>query len=218
MPEESSIQEASYRFHIFISYRRVPKVEEWVWQIFKDELANWLREWLDGDEPSVFCDRQDIPTGSKWPLVLADGLRTSCCLVPVWTPSYFQSRHCLAELETFLRREDMVGNLNGKGLIVPVLWHPVPSLHYPRLQRSVRETQSMDFTRFTFTGNGFRETARYMEFQEKVREFAKDVAQAVQSTPDFRPDWPLVTPEEVASGNPPPPPTRISRLILRKTA
>ena len=209
--------DGSYCFHAFISYRRVPKVEEWVWQIFKDELATWLREWLDGNEPSIFCDRQDIPIGSNWPQVLADGLRTSCCLVPVWTPSYFQSVHCLAELETFLRRQELLGERR-RSLVVPVLWHPIPSLHYPRLQRSVQETQSMDFTRFTFTGNGFRETARYVEFQEQVREFARAVAQAIRYVPDFRQDWPLVTPDEISLSGLPSPPTRISRLILRKTA
>jgi len=197
-----------YKYHVFLSYRHLSKVEDWVRDFFRDELTTWLREELDGEEPQIFWDRDGIHTGNKWEDTIGQALLTSRCLVPVWAPSYFQSNWCLAEMESFLQREQVV-SAGANSLVVPIKWHKNIPPQAPKIQ-------PMDFTRFTWTGNGFKESSVYVGFQQRVQEFASDLALVVKQSPVFDPSWPILTPDEIEAAQGIPTRDPIQRMVLQR--
>jgi len=198
-----------YQYHVFLSYRHLSKVEDWVRDFFLDELTTWLREELNGEEPLIFWDRDEIHTGTKWVQKIGEALLTSRCLVPVWAPSYFQSIWCLAEMESFLKREQVVSGLGVNSLVVPVKWHK-------NIPPQAPKTQPMDFTRFTWTGNGFKESSVYVGFQQRVQDFASDLALVVKQAPPFDRDWPVYTPDQIESTQGAPTREPIPRMVFQR--
>jgi cobaltochelatase CobT len=57
----------------------------------------------------IFQDRNDIKWGQQWKSRINETLSNVTFLIPVITPSFFESPPCRSEFETFLLRENMVG-------------------------------------------------------------------------------------------------------------
>ena len=57
-----------------------------------------------GDEFPIFQDRNDIHWGQNWKERLEDSLDEVTFLIPIITPSFFNSQACRAEFERFLNR------------------------------------------------------------------------------------------------------------------
>jgi len=71
-----------------------------------------LRQRLEGEVKMqtgrvfrVFQDRNDISWGQQWKERIEDALLDVTFLIPIVTPSFFQSPVCKSEFETFLVRE-----------------------------------------------------------------------------------------------------------------
>ena len=87
-----------YKRDVFISYCR-PKgrgkeqwythVRDWLKKLFQKTLLNQLADELKR-KPNLFVDDQ-IEIGDVWSLTLVEELRHSRCIVPVWSPYYFES-------------------------------------------------------------------------------------------------------------------------------
>src|SRR4051794_13044009 len=111
-----------YQYDIFISYRRAPPVSDWVENHFRRLLEEWVGESFAEREPRLFIDTR-VETGTDWPLELRNALLRSCLLVPVWSPRYFRSAWCMAELRSMRAREQQLGmrtQSDSSGLIFPV--------------------------------------------------------------------------------------------------
>ena len=65
----------------------------------------------------IFQDRNDISWGEQWKERIESTLRGVTFLIPIVTPSYFQSPSCRSEFHTFLVREKELGE---DRLILPI--------------------------------------------------------------------------------------------------
>jgi cobaltochelatase CobT len=85
-----------------------------------------LRECLEGEVKMqtgrtfhIFQDRNDIRWGEQWKERIEDAIFDVTFLIPIVTPSYFQSHACRTEFETFLVREKALGE---ERLILPIYY------------------------------------------------------------------------------------------------
>jgi TIR domain len=62
-----------------------------------------------GQPFEIFVDRDAIHWGTNWKRALDEGLQQSTFLIPVITPSYFESEYCRNELAAFLAKEKALG-------------------------------------------------------------------------------------------------------------
>jgi hypothetical protein len=185
-----------YQYDLFLSYPRRPPVSDWVHTHFLDRLTEWLRETLD-EEPSIFVDQKNIETGQTWPLVLRQALLTSRLLIPIWSPSYFRSKWCMAELRTMLAREQLLELRTPQrpsGLILPIQYHDGK-----RFPSETEGIEMRDFTRYNVPTPGFRDTSDYTHFIREVQEFADEVAETLNLAPSWQADWPVELPEVPSS-------------------
>jgi hypothetical protein len=180
----------TYTHHVFLSYRRLPDISNWVREVLGPKLQFNLGEALDGEEARVFWDTEDIAAGDLWWNRIEHALRGSCCLVPIWSPSYFRSAYCVAEWLTFRGRGAAAG-LADSELVVPVAFNGVPS--FPRGAKAV---QWLDLSDFTY--EGIQRTADpWIQLQTKLRNFAQQLALKIQGAPAFQANWPVILPEQV---------------------
>jgi F-box protein 11 len=78
-----------------------------------------------GREFWIFQDRNDIAWGQHWKTRLDETLDAVTLLIPIITPSFFQSPACREEVERFLDRERRLGR---QDLILPVYYVSTPEL------------------------------------------------------------------------------------------
>lgn len=76
-------------------------------------------------------------------------------------------------------------------LVVPVTWQTKISLP-PAAQR----VQCKDFNDFAYTADSFPKSEAYPKFEDLVKDFAQDVAKAVDRAPAFDPNREVVLPEQ----------------------
>ena len=69
----------------------------------------------------IFQDRNDISWGEQWKERIESALRGVTFLIPIVTPSYFQSPACRSEFHTFLIRE-RERELGEERLILPIYY------------------------------------------------------------------------------------------------
>jgi hypothetical protein len=175
---------AKYWYHVYLSYDRGGPQETWVDLFLKEELSMWLQVEL-GAEPSLFYDRN--PKRELWDKDLMDAIKRSSCLVPILTPSYWRSSECLAELESFRVREKKENVAVTYGILF-------------NKRGAVPEGTKLpvhDFTRHTFTYQGFRKSDEYGGFQNSVKEFAGLLANLISNAPECESSWPVSVPSAV---------------------
>ena len=88
---------------------------------------------LIGTEFPIFQDRKDIQWGQNWSDRLDDSIDETTFLIPIITPSFFNSEFCRAELSRFIEREK---KLNRKDLILPFYFVDTPLLYDDELLAS----------------------------------------------------------------------------------
>ena len=119
---------------------------------------------------------------------MGSALLTSKCLIGIWSPLYFQSKYCVSEWQTFLKREE----LYNRELIIPASYHD--GQHFPS---AARDSQFDDFSNFTSIMARFWETDRAVEFDlRKLKAFAKDAAILIRNAPPFDDHFPLIEVDE----------------------
>ncbi len=82
--------------------------------LLSDELHNQT-----GEEFPLVWDENLLKVGDKWEERLQQARENAAFLIPILTPSYFESQFCRAELSFFLERERSFGRT---GLICPILY------------------------------------------------------------------------------------------------
>src|SRR5512146_1527304 len=95
-----------YHWDVFISYRRAGNVTGWVQNHLHPVLVSCLADELDRP-PQVFVDNQ-MEVGTYWPDELANAQRMASYLLAVWSPPYFTSPWCVAELHSMWAREQLL--------------------------------------------------------------------------------------------------------------
>ena len=174
-----------YTHDVFLSYSHDYPFGEWVKDPFLPLFQGYLTASL-GRAGQIFSDR-DIPAGNSWPERLRNALATSRTLVGIWSPNYFISDWCQCECLFMLHREHAFGfrtPTNPDGLIVPVTLHDGD--RFPNYARAV---QYADWIKYARVGEGFKKTERYVEFQDRISDWADDVARAINAAPDWDAEW-----------------------------
>lgn len=186
----------AYTNDVFISYKRDPFRDEWLVEHFMPMFSSFVREEIAkecGRRPErIFFDQAEVSAasrtfdqygiepGQEWKNALGQALKTSRCLVALWSPLYFFSEWCLIEWESFRQRVS-----TGDPLVIPMSVHDGEA--FPSLAKNL---QAPDFSEFVIVGPAFREMRAYPTFQQKVRAFAGTVARRVAHAPPFA-DFPL---------------------------
>jgi F-box protein 11 len=85
---------------------------------FRNRLSGEVRMQTGEDFP-IFQDRNDIQWGQNWKERIDDSIDEVTFLIPIITPSFFNSAACRDELERFLTRER---KLKRNDLILPVYY------------------------------------------------------------------------------------------------
>jgi len=148
-----------------------------------------------GEDPEVFFDGQ-LEVGADWPEALAEALNYSCCMVAVWSPTYFRSKWCMAEWQTMSAREQEFGiKLDGlPGLVYPVVYSDGD--YFP--EEAKRTQQKRDLQDYAYPYAQFKNSEKYLIFHDKVAEIAKDLEKWLRRIPDYSSDWQSVRPEPTA--------------------
>lgn len=84
-----------------------------------------------GREFPIFQDRRDIQWGQNWRQRIENSLDEITFLIPIVTPSFFNSQACRSELERFLEREKKLGR---NDLILPIYFVETPLLNDAELR------------------------------------------------------------------------------------
>lgn len=186
----------AYEHDFFLSYRREPPVGKWVHTHFAPLLRQWLNESCDRPV-EVFVDVDEITPGSEWPMRLRHALARSRFLVPVFSPSYFRSRWCLAELATMQARERALGlrtEADPRELIFPVNFHD--GKHFAP---SVKTIETVDLRSWNQPSEAFAQTPDYVALTRAVQKFAARLADLVEVAPAWDPGWPEEMPDTPTS-------------------
>jgi hypothetical protein len=181
-----------YQYDIFLSYRRKWPSQEWVQNHFYQRLEGLLGESLP-HSPRVFLDTREIETGQEWPLVLQEALKGSRCLVSVWSPEYFRSAWCVAELHSMLERERLLGYRTGghagRRLVYPIVF--ADGLHFPDYTKAM---QYRDLQKWNIPDTAFARSRKILGFHEEMKKVAEELADLILQAPAWQDDWPIVTP------------------------
>lgn len=184
----------AYAYHVFISYQYSPTFAYWVPNHFAPVLSEWLSQALAakklGPKAKICLAEEDIHFGDVWRKKLLAGLQTSCVLVPVFCPTYFDSAVCWAEWLTFRKREAALGNGND-GLVFPVIGSTGDN--FPP---EASAPQWANFTPHVTKCEAFRNTPEYRVFEALVQRLANDIALRLQKIPKFSDQWPVVDPDD----------------------
>lgn len=173
----------AYQYDVFISYEREPLAAEWTKETFRPTFESFLRQELGKKDLKIFIDEQGIGGGQYWETTLKHALATSKCLVPVLMTSYFQSEWCVREFAVMHHRQERLVR-KPQGLIVPfVIWD---GDSFPDPAKAI---QQIDCKTYYNPAKAFRKTTKFVDFQEKLKEWVIPVAKAVRAAPAWSEDW-----------------------------
>lgn len=173
----------AYKFDAFFSYKRDSESNDWHDKV-RQKIAFWLKQELQEQEVRIFLDREDIRTGSRWRQQISDALKTSKCLICLWSPLYFQSKWCVSEWLSFAER----GKQYGADLVLPASYFDGETFPPDACQ-----IQWADFSRYTSTMPGFWSTELAVNFErDAIKQFATDLARMIRNAPEFSSDFPIV--------------------------
>jgi len=182
---------SGYQFDVFISYIRSGNPHAWMWNHFLSRLRNCLADHLV-DEPAVFID-EEMERGTNWPHSLEQALSRTKIMLAVFSPQYFRSRWCVAEWETMVERERLLGLYTRDqphGLIYPVLFSD--SDNFPDY---ARDRGWRDLKTWNNPDPVFQLTPKFVGFHEQVAQIAEDLAKLLPRVPDWEPGWPAFRPD-----------------------
>lgn len=181
-----------YQYDVFLSYRRKWPSLDWVQNHFYQRLEGLLGEALP-TPPRIFMDTREIETGQAWPLVLQEALKGSRCIVAVWSAEYFRSPWCVAELNSMLKREHLLGYRAGshpdRRLVYPVLFSD--GNHLPDYTQGI---QYRDLRKWAIPDPVFARSKKIIGFHEEMTKLAEELATLISQTPPWQDNWPIDIP------------------------
>lgn len=186
----------SYEHDLFISYRRNTNAAQWLKLYLYPRLGMALKDEL-GQDPRIYVD-WEMETGTIWPSKLERALLRSRCLLPIFSPPYFESEWCRAELHSFLARHNQIGlgNVDAPtGLIFPVIFSGGAAFP-PEVQQIQVRRDRADFGHMKLNNPDpmFGQTVRSAELTGKIQEMAIDLARMIANAPAWRADFPVCLP------------------------
>ena len=104
----------------FMSYAQVDnKYTEGHLTVFRERLESAVRLQTGEHDFEIFQDKINLKFGDNWRRTIKESLDEAMFLMPIITPSFFNSQACRAEFESFLERER---ELQRDDLILPIYY------------------------------------------------------------------------------------------------
>lgn len=202
----------AYEYDVFISYKHGFS-ETWIDEIFLPVFLKELEGPL-GRPPTYFKDNQGgIDGGDVWRLKIKSGLATSCCLVGIWSPSYFYSDWCQYEVHCMIARSKKYGYMvltKPTSLVQNVIISDGQS--FPDYACDI---QGFPCQEYNIDGGYFPQTEAFIKFQLAVRNWVIGVADTIKNAPAWDQsmfdDLPL---DPGSAGVTPPPPPVVLPPVL----
>jgi hypothetical protein len=113
------------RYAAFWSYTRFDDEHDEGWLTALREALISEVQALSGQHVEIFQDMDGIVWGERWKQKLASSSDDAVFLIPIITPSYFESEPCRQELMQFVDRENKTGF---KEFILPIYYIETPQL------------------------------------------------------------------------------------------
>jgi hypothetical protein len=185
----NSTQGDGYEWDVFLSYKTDTVAHKWIANHLHPLLSKWLPEAFPaGWRPKIFIDRE-IEVGKQWPDALEQALLRSRCMLAVWSPTYFSSAWCAAELETMRRRER---HAKAGPLVYPLLFADGEHLD------SSKE-QYRDMKKWNNDEPSFASTVEYAGLVREVQLIAQELYKMARNAPTWKSGWPVVRPPPASS-------------------
>jgi len=179
-----------YENDVFLSFTRGGANQTWVQNHFERVLTESLENEMSR-QPKVYAYYAQ-GTGVAWPDNVQYQLKRSRLMVAMFSPPYFRSEWCVAELASMREREKLCG------LATPE--HPEQLVHTVVLADGVlfpeaaRAMHAQDFKDWFYPDAVFQDSPKFLGFRDAVRDLATTIAQRVDAVPDFA-DWPVYKPD-----------------------
>jgi hypothetical protein len=174
-----------YQWDIFLSYRRDPPVESFVHKVLDPALRDWLPQHAALQRERVFLDVRECKPGVDWTERLEHALRHTRCLIPVLSPTYFDSSWCMTEFYSMLARQQATG----KTLIYPLRFSDGD--FFPA---DVKALGHCDIAKFSAARGPLRTPA----FMQLIEQVCVAVGGLVRQAPSFDPGWSIERPKPVS--------------------
>lgn len=154
---------------VYISYRHSTITRQWLRE-FTPLFSSWLTEAL-GRPVVVFLDETQAQVDEHWTESLRDAASRSRCFLALLTNTYFAYEFTRSEWDAACRER--------ASTVVP-LWFQGELTQFPPEAQSL---QMHDFRAFSYIGEGFTRSDKYVEFQQRVQFLAHEVARVLPSLP-----------------------------------
>ena len=126
-----------YKYDAFISYRHLP--EDKAAAVYLQQLLERHKR-KDGKHLRIFRDQSELPTSGDLGSDIQDALAQSRFLIVIASPSYRESKWCMAELNYFRSL-----HVNSNHRILPLLLVGEPAESFPEVLRwEMEEVVSTD--------------------------------------------------------------------------
>jgi TIR domain len=175
----------SYLNDIFISYRRNPDTLYWINEHFLPLLR--LRLGFELQRAPVIYVDTGLESGTSWPIQLGTELGRSRVLMVLWSANYLSSRWCTLELSEMVARERKTRRRtlnNPKGLVIPAMIHDGE-----KFPQHLQDIQYFEIQKY-FNVRMAKYSERAAELDDIIAAQAPDIAQAINSAPPWRAQWP----------------------------
>jgi hypothetical protein len=188
------IDDNGYQYDIFLSYTKRGKVQQWIQNHFHPLLLSSLADELSR-EPRIFFDAA-METGSRWPASLAQALLRSKMMVAIWSPSYFMSTWCVAQLESMQDREQRLSP-DKSARLNPSLIYPIVYSGPQNFPQYAQRRQARDLRQWANPSQQFEETSGYRDFRREMRDIAAEIGRMLTRVPAWEQDWPIHRPDRI---------------------
>lgn len=173
----------SYRYDVFLSYRRIKHWSQFVTDRFYPMLYHWLHEELD-EEPRIYFDVDDIRTGTSWPHEVAASVASSKVMVCLWSRQYFHSDWCRAEFGHMLARRKATSKPNNPlPLILAATIHDGED--FPKKFSDIQQLSIQEYSSPWIA----KDSPKIESLSDMVMKLAGDIRLAIQRVPDYDPTW-----------------------------
>lgn len=188
---------AGYEFDVFVSYHRGrrmvpggdwPLSEEglWVRDLFLPCFEHWLNHSLNRDAQVAFDGR--LKPGVKWEDELQRMLKSSRCMVAIWSSPYFRSGYCRSEFHSMLERQHRFPGRDGNEvpLVIPLVYWDGQWFD----DEAKAHQFSTNFSRFSKYKRPIANEDVHAEFVTAVQGLCQQVCDVLDNAPPHDPGFP----------------------------
>lgn len=175
----------SYRWDVFISYRRNEETRFWITEHFIPLLQLHLEMEL-ARQVTLYLDDQ-LESGVSWPVGLGAALGSSRILIALWSGNYLSSPWCVEEFSQMLARERQAKIRTIEkphGIVVPVLIHD--GERFPNDLGHIQQYQLQRYFNVRMAKTG----QRAEELDATLSQHAPAIARCIENAPMWQKQWP----------------------------